>query len=109
MQVEVVAAGADQEPVLANLLELYSYDFSEIFELQLNSNGRFGYTKLPLYWQESKRYPFLIKVAGNLAGFVLVRKGSEISGDENIWDMTEFFVIRGYRRHRIGIRAAHEV
>ncbi len=38
MQVEVVAATADQEPILANLLELYAHDFSEISDLHLNFN-----------------------------------------------------------------------
>ena len=108
-QVEVVAAALDQKPILANLLELYSHDFSEISDLHLDSDGRFGYEHLPLYWQESNHYPFLIKVNGNLAGFVFVRKGSEISGDENIWDVAEFFIVRGYRRHRIGMKAAHEI
>jgi predicted acetyltransferase len=109
MQVEVVAATADHEPILANLLELYTHDFSEIFDLHLNSNGRFGYEPLPLYWQESNRYPFLVKVDDTLAGFVLVKKGSEVSGDENVWDVAEFFIVRGYRRHGIGMRVAHEV
>jgi len=109
MHVELAAATADEKPILANLIELYAYDFSEISELQLDSNGRFGYARLPLYWQESNRYPFLIRVNGNLAGFVFVRKGSEVSGDENVWDLTEFFIVRGYRRRHVGTSVAHEV
>ena len=109
MQVEVVAATAEQEPILANLIELYAHDFSEISDLHLDSNGRFGYTPLPLYWQESTRYPFLVKVDSNLAGFVFVKKGSEVSGDEKVWDVAEFFIVRGHRRHGIGIKVAHEV
>ena len=91
------------------MIELYAHDFSEISDLRLNSNGRFGYAPLPLYWQESNRYPFLVKVDDTLAGFVLVKKGSEVSGDENVWDVAEFFIVRGYRRHGIGMRVAHEV
>ena len=109
MKVELIAATADQEPILANLLELYCHDFSEITALHLNSSGRFGYAPLPLYWQESGRYPFLVKVNNNLSGFVLVKKGSEISGDQDVWDIAEFFIVRGYRRHGIGMRAAHDV
>src|SRR6185369_313610 len=67
------------------------------------------YAPLPLYWQESHRHPFFVKVDDNLAGFVLVKKGSEVSGDKNIWDMAEFFIVRGYRRHGIGMRAAHDI
>ena len=109
MQVELAIATADEKTILANLIELYAHDFSEISDLQLDSNGRFGYAHLPLYWQESNRYPFLIRVNGNLAGFVFVRKGSEVSGDDNVWDLTEFFIVRGYRRRRVGITVAHEV
>lgn len=109
MKVELIAATADQEPILANLLELYCHDFSEIINLNLNSSGRFGYPPLPLYWQENGRYPFLVKVDNNLAGFVLVKKGSEVSGAHEVWDIAEFFIVRGYRRHGIGIRIAHEV
>jgi predicted acetyltransferase len=38
-----------------------------------------------------------------------VKRGSEISYNESVWDMTEFFVIRGYRRRGIGTEIAHEV
>lgn len=109
MQVNVIEASADQEPVLANLIELYAHDFSEISDLQLDANGRFGYPPLPLYWQERTRHPFLVTVDGKLAGFVLVKKGSEVSGDETIWDVAEFFIVRGYRRHGIGMSVAQEV
>jgi predicted acetyltransferase len=38
-----------------------------------------------------------------------VKRGSEISGDEAVWDVAEFFVLRGYRRRGIGTHVAHEV
>jgi predicted acetyltransferase len=107
--VEIVPALREQEPILANLLELYIYDFSEFMDVQLRADGRFGYERLPLYWKEPNHYPFLITVNGDLAGFVFVRRGSQISGDEDIWDVAEFFVVRGYRRLRVGMKAAHEV
>lgn len=109
MPVQLVVATAEQEPVVANLMELYAHDFSEIADLHLNANGRFGYPPLPLYWQESNRYPFLITVDGQLAGFVLVKQGSEVSGDKAVWDVAEFFIARGHRRHGVGMNAAHEV
>lgn len=107
--VDLIPASPEQEPILANLLELYAYDFSEFLGLKLGANGRFGYEQLPLYWKEPDRYPFLITVDGHWAGFVFVRRGSQISGDANIWDVAEFFIVRGYRRLGIGRKAAHEV
>lgn len=107
--VEVVRAAAEQEPVLANLLELYAHDFSEIIDLQLHPDGRFGYPRLAEYWAEDGRFAFLVKVDGFLAGFVLVAKGSRITGDPQVWDMAEFFVVRGCRKRGIGAAVAHEI
>jgi predicted acetyltransferase len=94
---------------LANLLELYAHDFSEFQPLDIGPDGRFGYKSLPLYWSESNRHPFLIRFDGKLAGLALVKRGSEISDNQEVWDMAQFFVLRGCRRQRIGTLAAQEV
>ncbi len=107
--VELAPATLEQEPILANLLELYVHDFSEFVPLNLGDDGRFGYASLPLYWNEPDRHPFLVKVDRNLAGFALVKRGSEISGDHSVWDMAEFFILRGYRRRGLGSLAAEAV
>jgi predicted acetyltransferase len=107
--IEVILAGPEQESILANLLELYTYDFSEFHDLEIGADGRFGYSSLPLYWSEPGRYPLLSRIDGELAGLVLVKKGSEVSGNETVWDMAEFFVLRGYRRRGIGTQIAHDV
>lgn len=95
--------------MLANLLELYIHDLSEYFDVQLQPDGRFGYPPLSRYWQEQGRFPFLVKVDSQIAGFVLVSRGSRISDDPHIWDMAEFFVMRRYRKQGIGAAAATEV
>jgi len=107
--VELIPATPDQQSILANLLELYIYDFSELHNLELGPDGRFGYKNLPLYWLEPHRHPFLLTLNGKLAGFILVKRGSEISGNETVWDMAEFFILRGHRRSGVGNAAAHEV
>lgn len=109
MSVELVPALPEQEPILANLLELYGHDFSEFVDLKLGADGRFGYEHLPLYWSEPGRHPFLVVADGHLAGFVFVRRGSEISNDAEVWDVAEFFIVRGFRRLGVGTRAAHEI
>jgi predicted acetyltransferase len=77
--------------------------------LELGADGRFGYKNLPLYWRELHRYAFLARVDGNLAGFVLVKQGSEVAGDTTVWDMAEFFVVRRHRRRGIGTELAQQV
>ena len=101
-QVELVAAAPSEEPILANLLELYGHDFSEFHPVELGPEGRFGYPRLALYWSEPQRHPFLVRVDGRLAGFALVVSGS-------VCDMAEFFIVRRYRRRGIGVEVAKQV
>lgn len=109
VDIQLEPALREQSPIFANLLELYAHDFSEFQPLDIGPDGRFGYKALPLYWTESNRHPFLIRFDGKLAGLALVRRGSEISDNQAVWDMAEFFVLRGARRHRVGTLAAQEV
>jgi predicted acetyltransferase len=107
--VKVLPASAEQEPILANLLELYIHDFGEFIDVRLAPDGRYGYPTLPSYWTQPAHYPFLITADSDLAGFALVQRGSQISGDPDIWDLTEFFVVRSLRRRGVGTRAAHRL
>ncbi len=105
--VSLQRATPDMAPVLANLLELYVHDLSEIFPVELGPDGRFGYEKLPLYWAEPVvRHAFLIKQGRHVAGFVFATRGSPASDDPEDLDVAEFFVLRRYRRSGIGRRAA---
>jgi predicted acetyltransferase len=108
-QIELVPAERNHEPILANLLELYIHDFSEFHDSEIGADGRFGYGNLPLYWSDPDRRPFLVRMNGKLVGLVFVRRGQNVSDNETVWDMAEFFVLRGYRRRGIGTNVAHEV
>jgi len=106
---EVVLEAATQSDagLLANLLELYSHDLSDVFALELGADGRFGYEKLPRYWSEpERRFPFLIRAGARLAGFALVTRGSPVSDDPDDFDIAEFFVLRRHRHSGVGRRAA---
>jgi len=109
VNIEVLPATQRDAVVLANLFELYAYDFSEMLPLKLGPDGRFGYEPLPLYWQEAHRFPFLVRANGELAGFALVQRGSQVSAATDVWDLAEFFVLRSYRRRSVGLRAAQAV
>jgi predicted acetyltransferase len=100
---EVIPASPEQMPILANLIELYAHDFSEFLPIEIGTDGRFGYPALPLYWSEPARHPFLIRLDGKWAGFVL------IANNGPVWDVAEFFILRGCRRRGIGTRAVHQV
>jgi predicted acetyltransferase len=106
MHIELVSATLADRERLENLFELYLHDFSELLGYAPGEDGRFGYPPLDLYWKERGRFPFLIRADGRLAGFVLVASGSQVSGDPDVFDMAEFFVVRGLRRHGVGLAAA---
>lgn len=108
-RVELMPALPEQEHVLANLFELYTHDFSEFIDIKLGADGRFGSEWLSSYLKEPGRHAFIIRADGHLAGFAFVSRGSEISGETDVWDMAEFFVVRGFRRLGVGTRAAREV
>ena len=93
--------------LLSNLLELYIHDMSEVFpHVQLGPDGRFGYSRLPLYWSEpDRRFAFLIRCDGRIGGFALVTRGSPAVPDPNVLDVAEFFVLRQYRRAGTGREA----
>jgi predicted acetyltransferase len=94
--------------LLANLLELYIHDLSAAFpNVELGPDGRYGYQQLPLYWSEPRRrFAFLIRRDGRVAGFVLARRGSPASEDPAVFDVAEFFVLGRYRRAGVGREAA---
>ena len=102
------AATAGDVDLLSNLLELYIHDLSAAFpSVEMGPDGRFGYSKLALYWSEpDRRFPFLIRSAARVVGFALATRGSPASDDPNVFDVAEFFVIRRHRRSGVGRRAA---
>jgi len=99
-------ASSKERLLLENLAQFYSYDFSEVLEMYLDEDGRFGDVDLTPYWVEEWKHPFLLRVDDQLAGFALISARSKISGKSGVFDMTEFFVLRRFRRHGVGRAAA---
>lgn len=104
MPTDIVPARFDDKSIVAHLLQLYMYDFSEFAGWDLNDHGRFEYHYLDHYWIEDGRHPFLIRVEGKLAGFAFVRTIEEDGVPEH--SMAEFFIMRKYRHTGVGEAAA---
>ena len=107
--IEIIPASLEQKAILANLLELYCHDFCDFVDLEIGPDGRFGFSDVDLYWTEPARHPLLIYVDTRLAGFVLIDGLSRGSQEETVWDVAQFFILRGYRRAGIGTEVAHQV
>ena len=99
-------AASEERAVLQNLAQLYCYDFSEVLAMHVGESGRFSDVDLAPYWLDEWRHPFLLRVEDKLAGFALIAERSKITGKSGVFDMTEFFVLRRFRRHGVGRAAA---
>ncbi len=109
MKVELVEVKETEKSVLRQLMELYAYDFSEFDDEDVNEHGYFGYTYFDYYWTEDSRHPFFIKVDGKFAGFVLISDYAYILKIGEAKSVTEFFVMRKYRRKGIGKSIAFDI
>jgi predicted acetyltransferase len=107
--VQVTPAAREEQAVLSNLFQLYIHDFTDFVEQPLRSDGRFDYDPLPQYWGEPDRFPFIVRVDAKLAGFALVRRGSDFTGSPEVWDMADFFVVRGVRGKGVGCSVAKSI
>jgi predicted acetyltransferase len=105
MDVDLLAVGAEDKPVIANLLQLYLHDFSEFEPRELSAHGTFDYAWLDSYFTTAPdREAHLITVAGRPAGFALVR--CDVDGDGGAWNVSEFFVVRAHRGRGVATQAA---
>ncbi len=105
--IQIDSTTAADEPVLNRLMQLYAYDFSEFMGWDVAADELYfsGDPKVQAR-SEPGRYTFLMRRAGQLAGFAIVDERSRITGDAGVMDMAEFFVLRKYRRQGLGAQVA---
>ena len=108
----VAKASPEDAPIIANLMQFYIHDFSELWfdrevEGELEPDGRFSdYPGLDAYWSDPTREAWLFWIKGLPVGFALVNDvaHSAIPVDRAV---AEFFVVRKHRRRGVGLAAAH--
>ena len=103
-EVVLVPVAEEDKAVLANLLQLYRYDFSPIRGFELTEHGTYVYRFLDAYFTEPDRQAWFIRHAGRLAGFAMARLMPDGRNE-----VTEFFVVRAHRRSGVGRRAAESL
>src|SRR5947208_14301299 len=109
MDVELREATRQDTPVLRRLMQFYLYDLGTIDGWDVGDDGVFGdAAKIEGFWADPKRRSFLIRVDGRLAGFALVRDGAHFAG-EGWHEISEFFVLRRYRRRSVGTEIARRL
>ncbi len=112
MSAQLLRVTQTEEPVLQNLIQFYTHDFSELWagtpRGNLNALGRFEDYPLHNYWCRPNWMAFFIRHSGLLAGFCLINDHihSATSVDRSIG---EFFILRKHRGQGVGRSAAEQI
>lgn len=107
MDVQIRRPERPQRELIRRMMGLYLHDFSEFDDEDLDEHAMFTYGDLDYFWFEPTHAAFLVTVDDKLAGFVLVC--NEVALEENERLMTEFFILRKYRRRGVGREVARQV
>ncbi len=92
---------------LKRLLQFYQYDWSEINgEGKLSPTGLYRYVNLNKFWRNLQSKAFIIQVSDEVAGFVLLKKHTYLSEEKPVRVIDEFFVLRKFRKQKIGTEVA---
>lgn len=104
--VDLQEATPSDVPTLRRLMQLYLYDLVPAAGWDIGTDGAFGDPEvIERFWSGADRSAYLIRVDGQLGGFVLLREGSYYGGP-GTREVSEFFILRPHRRRGIGERAA---
>lgn len=101
LHMELSKATLAEKPIIHNLSQLYLYEFSKYMptiKLDGQSGLYDGLPDLDDYWDQPNREPFILRVDGELAGFVLVITGTRDEPNQ----IGEFFVMDKFGGKGIG-------
>lgn len=108
MNIELTKATLQEKPIAHNLSQFYLYEFSRYkhdIKLEVNNGLYNGLPDLDEYWDNPNREPFILRVDKELAGFVLVIKGTFDSPNQ----IGEFFVMEKFGGKGIGKTIARRI
>jgi predicted acetyltransferase len=106
MTLECRKALAQDFVPLAQMLELYQYELSDIWHQDLDAQGRYGYD-LTRHAEGVRFHAHLALVDGRYAGFALVAPAA-VTRTDGAW-MEQFFVLKRYRGRGCGAALARHV
>ncbi len=113
MKITITHATKEHMSVIQNMARFYAYDLSkscgfyELYDWSFPPNGLYEAIDLSKYWEEPDRYPFIIHVDNELAGFALINKIGHLPLTD--WNMGEFFIVGKFQGKGVGRQVAFEL
>ena len=72
-------------------------------------DGRFQYSYLDAYWQDTARDPYFIFSENQLAGFLLIRQDHDPRNGRSLMEVAELYITKDHRRRSIGGQALKKI
>lgn len=109
---QLVPATIADYPTVQNMARFYAYDMSRYCGFISNDwafpkDGLYEAHDFKKYFEESNRQAFLVKIDGELSGFVLLNKIGTLPDPE--WNIGEFFVIAKFQGKGIAKQVAYQI
>lgn len=106
MEICLQKVGSNEREVLFRLLQYSLFEESATDQNSMGEDGLFSYPWFDCYFTEKEREAYFIREAGTgkLLGFVMIN--TCLQRTTNGHSIAEFMVLPGYRRRKIGMRAA---
>jgi predicted acetyltransferase len=105
--VRLLPATLDDYPTIQNMARFYVYDRTPYMGWECPENGLFECIDFKHYFENPNEKAFLIKVADEIAGFVLLDKMHLLEPVD--WNMGEFFVLAKFQGKGIATTVAREI
>ncbi|MDQ0232608.1 GNAT family N-acetyltransferase [Metabacillus malikii] len=106
--VDVIQISIEDKHILKNLYPLYLHDLSQYTVEDIDNNGQYDIDFLDDFWEKEGLIPYLIKAEGSIVGFILVQTGAYAPPTGEDFYVSEFFILRKYRRKGIGKKVIKE-
>lgn len=109
---EIYEAKIEDYPTVQNMAKFYVYEMSRSCgksskSWKIPNTGMYECFDFKKYFVNADRKAYLIKVQGELAGFVLLHQSSLLRQSE--WNIGEFFIIARFQGSGLGQRVAFAI
>jgi predicted acetyltransferase len=102
----LVVNSKKQWHIFNHILQLYEYEFSNLTHLEIDENGLFINEELEKNIHEKSCICFLLRSQYKWAGLSVVNLKSYLNDDDAVRDIAEFFILKLYRKKKLGYSMA---
>ena len=109
MSFELIPVKASEAERITVMMPEYLKEMAKYTEAPRGPDGQLTSPYLTHYWREPDRFPFIMTNAGIDYGFALVRRMIDPATADAYHSLAEFYVADGFRRQKLGSKAAIKV